>query len=196
MLKLRQPVLCGLIFCSALLGVQTLANAEDAANLPWQINTIEWLSNFKAAAPVADADAKTEADMKAYTEQITGTDVTFDMVPIPGGTFLMGATEDELDEYGVDADEFLGIDNAAELPQHEVTVAPFWMGKCEVTWQEYEAWSAKLEKRTRESLKFADTEHEVVADGMIRPTPPYTDMTFDMGKPGRPAIAMSLYAAQ
>ena len=39
------------------------------------------------------------------------------MVPIPGGTFLMGSPDDE---KGRD-------DN--EGPQHPVTVKPFWMGE-------------------------------------------------------------------
>lgn len=190
-----RPILCGIVSCAVLAGTACIVLAEDAVR-PWQVNTMEWLSKFAKAAPVENADAATEAEMKPYTEIIAGTEVKFDMVPIPSGTFKMGATEKELEDFGVDADEFLGIDNAAEGPQHEVKVDAFWMGKCEVTWQEYEAWSARLEKQIRESNNFASGELEEVADGMIRPTPPYTDMTFDMGKDRRPAIAMSVYAAQ
>ncbi len=50
------------------------------------------------------------------------------MVPIPGGKFLMGSPEDEEDR------------NEDEGPQHEVEIEPFWMGKYEVTWDEYEIW--------------------------------------------------------
>ena len=170
-----------------------VAFAEDEK--PWKVNTIDWLSTLTPAA-VENCDAADEAGMKEYTEVITGTEIKFDMVPIKGGKFMMGATEDEIEKYGVEKDDYLSVDNQAELPQHEVEVAPFWMGKCEVTWAEYEAWSAKIEKKLRESAKFQDTPREVIADAMIRPTPPYMDMTFDMGKDQRPAIAMSLYAAQ
>ena len=194
MFKTRQ-ILCGLISCAFLAGIAAFAMAQDEVR-PWQVNTIDWLSKFEKAAPVENADAATEDEMKPYTEKIAGTDITFDMVPIKSGTFMMGATEEELDKYGVEADESMGIDNASETPQHEVKVNAFWMGKCEVTWAEYEAWSAKLEKQIRESNNFEDTELEKVADGIIRPTPPYTDMTFDMGKDKCPAIAMSFYAAQ
>lgn len=188
------PILCGMISCAVLAGGAVLAQADEAR--PWQVNSIEWLSKIAKAAPVENADAATEAEMKPYTEKIAGTDITFDMVPIKSGTFKMGATEEELEKYGVDADEYAGIDNASETPQREVKVDAFWMGKCEVTWKEYEAWSARLEKQIRESNNFQDTELETLADGIVRPTPPYTDMTFDMGKDNCPAIAMSVYAAQ
>ena len=48
-----------------------------------------------AAVPNPDAEAKTQADMKKYTDALGGTDVSFDMVPIPGGEYLMGSPEGE-----------------------------------------------------------------------------------------------------
>ena len=146
------PILCGMISCAVLAGGAVLAQADEVR--PWQVNSIEWFSKITKAAPVENADAATEDEMKPYTEKIAGTDITFDMVPIKSGSFMMGATEEELEEYGVEADEYMGIDNAAETPQREVKVDAFWMGKCEVTWKEYEAWSARLEKQIRESNNF------------------------------------------
>ncbi len=63
--------------------------------------------------------------MVPYTTTIPGTEVTFEMVPIPGGTFVMGSPESEADR------------EESEGPQRKVTVEPFWMGKHEVTWSEY-----------------------------------------------------------
>ncbi|MDO4575429.1 MAG: formylglycine-generating enzyme family protein [Planctomycetia bacterium] len=183
-----------MLMVAAVLAMTASAFAEE--KLPWQQNTMEWLSSLEAPATVENATAENEEDMKEYTEVIAGTDITFDMVPIPGGTFKMGATDEELEEYGVEADEYLAVDNVAEQPQHEVKVSPFWMGKCEVTWAEYEAWSARLEIQLRDAAGYKAEKRDGIADAMIRPTPPYTDMTFDMGKDKRPAIAMSLYAAQ
>jgi len=51
--------------------------------------------------------------------------VLLEMVAIPGGTFWMGSPEDE----GQDC----------KRPRHQVTVAPFWMGKFTVTQAQYEA---------------------------------------------------------
>ncbi|MEN8443618.1 MAG: formylglycine-generating enzyme family protein [Cyanobacteria bacterium J06555_13] len=47
--------------------------------------------------------------------------VALEMVAIPGGTFLMGSPDDETERF------------ERESPQHEVTVAPFFMGRYPVT---------------------------------------------------------------
>ncbi len=73
-----------------------------------------------------------------------------------------------------------------EGPQHEVEIEPFWMGKCEVTWNEYEVWMFNLDSQRRELNKIAPTATEKAADAVTRPTKPYTDMTFGMGKEGFP----------
>lgn len=131
-----------------------------------------------------NAEAKTEAEMKPYTELLRGTRVKFDMAPIPGGTFVMGSPEDETSR------------RPDEGPQHAVKIAPFWMGKCEVTWDEYELWAYRLEQRQREAQKFPATPADTLADAVTRPTKPYTDMTFGMGQYGYPAICMTQLAAK
>ena len=70
------------------------------------------------------------------------------------------------------------------------------MGKCEVTWDEYEIWMFSLDIQRRELNKVAPTEREKLADAVTRPTKPYTDMTFGMGKEGFPAICMTQLAAK
>jgi formylglycine-generating enzyme required for sulfatase activity len=132
----------------------------------------------------AGAEAKTEKEMKAYTQKISGTDVTFDMVPIPGGEFLMGSPESEKKR------------KPDEGPQHRVRVEPFWMGKHEVTWDEYDVWSFNLDIQRRKIEGKAATDIDKLSDAVTRPTKPYTDMTFDMGHDGFPAICMTQLAAK
>ena len=91
----------------------------------------------------SNAQAKTAAEMKPYTEVIANGDVKFDMVPIPGGEFVMGSPDREADRKD------------DEGPQHEVEIEPFWMGKCEVTWDEYEIWMFNLDIQRRELNKVA-----------------------------------------
>src|SRR5436309_2341156 len=69
-----------------------------------------------------------KADHKAYTETIPGSQVKFDLVAIPGGTYSMGSPANEAGR------------SADEGPQHPVTVRPFWMGKLEVSWDEYDTY--------------------------------------------------------
>ena len=131
------------------------------------------------------ADAKTEQNMKPYAEKIVGTDVIFDMVPIPGGVFKLGSPADE---EGRKDDEG---------PRVEVKIEPFWMGKHEVTWNEFELWGLGLDKQRREAKKNATPNvWNKTADALAIPTKPYSDMTFGMGKEGYPAICMTQFAAK
>jgi formylglycine-generating enzyme required for sulfatase activity len=138
----------------------------------------------KSADGVKNAAASSVADMKPYTDVIAHTDVTFDMVPIPGGKFLMGSPEGE---PGRKEDEG---------PQHETEIKPFWMGKHEVTWDEYEIWMFSLDVQRRELAKTEPSARDKLADAVTRPTKPYTDMTFGMGKERFPAICMTQHAAK
>lgn len=112
--------------------------------------------------------SKQAPELKNYTEKLPMRGVEFDMVAIPGGSFTMGSGADE---KGHKKDE---------APQRKVKIKTFWMGRCEVRWDEYELW--------------AYSKKEV--DGVTRPTPPYTDMTFGMGHSGYPAICMTQLAAK
>ena len=147
--------------------------------------TVLWLPE---PIPNPEAEAAEPSDMKPYTEPIPQTDVKFDMAPIPGGKFMMGSPDDEAGRKD------------DEGPKHEVEIEPFWMGKCEVTWDEYELWGMGLDKQRRDlKHKTAGTEpgeRENLVDAIAMPTKPYSDMTFGMGKDGFPAICMTQLAAR
>ncbi len=89
-----------------------------------------------AASPqvnVPDSVASTATEMKPYTDIISGNGVKFQMVPIPAGKFTMGSPDSD---RGHKPDE---------SPQHEVEIEPLWIGKYEVTWDEYEIFMATLD---------------------------------------------------
>jgi len=138
----------------------------------------------KPTIPAPGSEAKTENEMKPYTDTIPGSVITFTMLPIPGGTYMMGSPASEASR---------GED---EGPQHETKVGPFWMGKCEVTWDEYEEFMFNLDIERRKVTKAEPTELDKIADTLSRPTKPYTDMTFGLGKEGNPAISMTQHAAR
>lgn len=127
-------------------------------------------------ATVSIATAVTQAaetKFEAYTQQIPGTTVSFEMVPIPGGTIKVGTPAN-----AANRDE-------KDLPQQEVTIKPFWMGKHEVAWQEYI------------NYVFGDREEieKEKADGVTRPTKPYGSVYRERGEKGYPAIGMSQLSA-
>lgn len=131
------------------------------------------------------AEAKTEAEMKPYTEPIRNTEIKFDMVPIRGGEFLMGSPDSETGR------------NEDEGPQHLVKIEPFWMGKCEVTWDEYDVWNFDLDIKLRKFKSIESTPLDLAADAITRPTKPYRPMDFEMGRRGGfPAISMTQHAAK
>ena len=147
------------------------------------------LAFLAAMAPAeqaaADALPKIEPPPhKNYVETIPGTKITFEMVAIPGGTYLMGSPPTEkgrTDEEG---------------PQHPVTIRPFWMGKKEVTWEEYDLWwkdkpGNKDEQMAAEKRGLTGKEF----DAITRPTPPYADETFGHGRDGVPCLAITHHAA-
>jgi formylglycine-generating enzyme required for sulfatase activity len=121
--------------------------------------------------------------MKPYNEKIFGTDVAFDLVPIRGGEFMMGGARSE---PGRKPDED---------PPHRVVVDAFWMGKCEVTWNEYELFMYPEEEKKIRAIRNYNAALYPGADAVTRPTSPYVEMSFGMGKDGFPAISMTQHAA-
>jgi formylglycine-generating enzyme required for sulfatase activity len=111
----------------------------------------------------------------AYKERIPGTDVTFDVAPIPAGEFLMGSPGNETGR------------REDEGPQRRVTVEAFWMQAREVTWNEYRLFQFE------EAAELANI--DPLVDGVSRPTKPYVEMSFGMGTDGFPAISMTQHAA-
>jgi formylglycine-generating enzyme required for sulfatase activity/mono/diheme cytochrome c family protein len=124
-----------------------------------------------------------EKDMKPYTNTIHGTQVSFVMVPIPGGEFVMGSLDNQ---PGHQPDE---------SPQHKVKISPFWMGQCEVTWNEFELFMFTDQERKFKGQIPTDPYVDKISDAVSRPTKPYVEMSFGMGKDGYPAISMTQHSA-
>lgn len=109
----------------------------------------------------------------AYHQQISGTKLSFEMLPIPAGKFEMGSSKG----------------NADEQPVHMVKLDPFWMSTFEITWDLYEPF---VYEDFEKASSVAVSEQ---VDAVTRPTKPYLDMTFGMGKENHPALAMTHYNA-
>ncbi len=139
-----------------------------------------------APLPVDDSEAASEAEMKPYTELVEHTVGKIPMVPIPGGTFVMGSPDEE------------ELRNDDEGPQHKVQVEPFWMGKFEITWEAYDGWASDMDILRRKALREKETPRDALSlkYQLSQPTKPYVDMSFGMGKKNRPAICMTQLAAR
>lgn len=112
----------------------------------------------------------------AYKETLK-TGAKFEMLPVQGGTFTWkGEKEGDI---------------------LEVTLSPFWMGKTEVTWEEYEPFMLSQIPRQKDGqvLDFMRAQIKNDIDFLARPTPPYHPMTFGMTRDGHPALSMTQHAA-
>jgi sulfatase modifying factor 1 len=115
-----------------------------------------------------------DSNIQNYSQKIEGTSLSFTMQAIPGGTFKMGSDKGSPDE----------------APIHDVKLDPFWMSTFEVTWDIFEMFLYK-DYEINQSTGAIPTE----VDAVTRPTKPYLDMTFGMGKENHPALAMTQYNA-
>jgi formylglycine-generating enzyme required for sulfatase activity len=112
-----------------------------------------------------------------YTEVIPGSDVKFEMVALPGGTFTMGSPDSE--EYR----------NPDEGPQRQVQLTQFWIGRTEVRWKEWEVFYAQRGSPGKNDPSYSE---ESTTTG---PTPSYGSPDQGWGRGARPAITMTHHSA-
>jgi formylglycine-generating enzyme required for sulfatase activity len=144
------------------------------------------LAALPADLPCADVERRADAIAedrpprhRDYTVVLPGSPVRFDMVAIPGGTFVMGSRSDEPGR------------RRDEGPRHPVTVRPFWIGKLEVTWDEFDIYMKGRPPGQWKNEKALAKNPEVVT----RPSPPYIDETWGFGREGYPVVGISHHAA-
>lgn len=97
----------------------------------------------------------------AYREILAGTTVSFEMVPVPGGQVTFGTTTRE--------------------------VAPFYIGRTEVTWDLYDVYALELDRPVVQAGG---------ADAIARPSNPYGAPDYGWGHAGFPVISVTRNAAE
>jgi formylglycine-generating enzyme required for sulfatase activity len=70
------------------------------------------------------------------------------------------------------------------------------MSRCEITWDAYDTWGENIDMLRRDALGYAKSPRDDLVDAVTKPTEPYTDMAFSMGKGTQPAICMTDHAAR
>lgn len=122
-------------------------------------------------------ESTTPTEPKIITAEIPATGVKFDLALIPAGSFKMGSPDGEENR------------EEDEGPQIDVKVESFYMGVHEVTFDEFNIF------REKELDKAPEGRADWNADAFARPSPPYEDPTFGMGKEGYPAVSMTQFSA-
>jgi len=113
------------------------------------------------------------------TLPLPGTERQLDFVWVPAGTFTMGSPADRA---GRDPDEG---------PAHSVSLAGFWVGRVEVTQEQY----TPFRFRTFDDDLAAGPEITYDADAATRPSPPYEDPGHGLGTEEHPSAGMTRYNA-
>lgn len=114
-----------------------------------------------------------QKEFQPYTQTIPRTTVTFEMASIPAGKFTMGSP---------DTEKSRGSD---EGPRQEVNISAFWLGKHELTHDEFQIFF------NDDSLS-----RNSDVDAVTRPTPQYIDFSLGMGKQGGyPVNSVSYHTA-
>jgi formylglycine-generating enzyme required for sulfatase activity len=117
-----------------------------------------------------------------FIQNISGTNLTIEMVGIPAGSFSMGSGSTE---------ENRGKD---EGPVHVVALKEFWISKYEVTWELYNLFVNRTIEHIASNIKGNDIDFEI--DAKSGATIPYVDMSLGMGtSKGLPVANVTHYAA-
>lgn len=117
-----------------------------------------------------------QQSFEAYEQEIPGSELSIDFVPVTGGKFQMGSPETEVGR------------KPDEGPQHEVMVDDFWMSTLEITWDQFELF---LYRETDGEIMTQNREIELSVDGVSGATMPYVNFN----KPGYPLVNVTQYAA-
>ena len=117
------------------------------------------------AAPAVSSAADAPPVAK---DSIPGTTVTFEMIKVPAGKITV---------------------TSADGKAREVEIKPVWIGKTEVTWDEYDVFAYQLD--------VSDQDRRAGVDAESRPSRPYGDPTSGFRGRGRlPAMCVSAFAAE
>ncbi len=112
-------------------------------------------------------------NFKPYEQSLPGSALQFKMVPVPGGSFLMGSSKKEKKK------------KTDETPQRKIAISPFWMAAYEVSRDAFDIF-----------YKDETIGQNADADAVTRPSPQYIDFSLGMGKEGGyPVNSLSQYAA-
>ncbi|MEM6472274.1 MAG: formylglycine-generating enzyme family protein [Planctomycetota bacterium] len=125
--------------------------------------------------------------MVPYTLRVPGSDELVEMIPVPGGEFMLGSPEDELDRRD------------DEGPQIRVTVDPMWVGKEEVSWGLYKEYMKLYAVfKEFESAGTRPVTEDNRGDAITAPTELYDPThTYEYGEEDdQPAVTMTQYSAQ
>ena len=114
-------------------------------------------------APDSLDSSKSDVGFEEYIDSIASTDVSFSMIPIPAGEFLLGSPKDEVNR------------KEDEGPQKKIQLDAFWMMETEMTWDLFELF---IDREKSVTVGYSSDKSKINADAVTRPSTPYLDSKF------------------
>lgn len=137
--------------------------------------------------------------MVPYEEQIPGTNVRLVMIPIPAGRLAVLPDNSLARRVAVD-DKSRPVPARPALfkPSHFVSIAPYWIGKYEVTWGEFEPYADLYPVfRDFNNLQFRHWNHLANVDAVTVPTELYVPSYHFFGESKRlPVTGVTQFSAR
>jgi formylglycine-generating enzyme required for sulfatase activity len=132
--------------------LETLELFEFEADIATIVFEEERLQKWEFTVPTVNRRGKiikTETHSAQYYTEDLGNDITLDLVAIPGGEFMMGTEDEEIERL---VKKFNWEEYRREKPQHKVTVQPFFMGKYPITQAQWKAIAARTDLKVNIDL--------------------------------------------
>lgn len=161
------------------LTVSSSVMSEDA-----KLNQIGFSLTKPARGPSVEVDG---GYLVPYSITVPGSEVTIEMVPIPGGVFTMGSPESEAGR------------EACEGPQVKIQVGPMWFAKTETTWKQYKLYMSMYRVfKSLDQKGVRQVSESNAVDAVTAPTELYEpSFTYEFGdEPALPAITMTQFSAK
>ena len=149
--------------------------------------TIGIVETQPQSGPFVPIEGGTGGYMVPYVQQLGDNGVSFEMIPVPAGSVIVGSPEKEA---GHQPDEG---------PTFTVELAPFWIGKTEVTWGEFEGFmQTHFAFKKLAAKRIREVTNSNRADAVTVPTLLYDpSRSKEHGdNPKHPAVTMTQYSAK
>jgi formylglycine-generating enzyme len=169
---------------SLLSSMESMRFSQADDGIPKTIGIVE---TQPQSGPFVPIDEGKGGYMVPYVQQLGNHGLSFDMIPVPGGRVTVGSSEKEPGH------------RPDESPTFTVELGPFWIGKTEVTWGEFEGFieTHRVFKRlAAKGIRNVTNSNRV--DAVTVPTllydPPRHKEYGD--NPKHPAVTMTQYSAK
>lgn len=171
----------------ALMGASSAADADShSLTEAERLKVTQQVHALILKKQAEEKSAQGEAPAKYQEEVPLAGKAKLEMLPIPGGEFMLGSAPTEAGR------------KTNEGPQKKVKIEPFWMSKVEIPWKFYTPYYQNGKARKSDGSLRSPNSKDSLSTIICQPTPQYHDMFLNNSfenNPDFPAMDMTQHAA-